>query len=93
MLSRLASFKFSSISLLATSQDHAVIAEYTGEAFVGMLVNYDAVDDEIARFVPRTVEGIPCVTNQSEDLMQAITNRPSRKRMECKYSRRQGYLG
>jgi hypothetical protein len=75
MLRRLASFKLSGISLLATSRDHAVISEYIGEAFAGISVDYDAVDEEIASFVPRTIEGIPRFRNQPEDLKQAITKR------------------
>jgi hypothetical protein len=52
-----------------------MIAEYRGEAFAGMSVDYDAIDDEIAAFVPRAIEGIPRFRNQSEDLKQAITKR------------------
>jgi hypothetical protein len=40
-----------------------------------MSVDYDTIDDEVAAFVPRAIEGIPRFRNQSEDLRQAITKR------------------
>jgi hypothetical protein len=59
--------KLAGISLLATIRDHTVTAEYRGEAFAGISVDHDAID-EIATFVPRASEGIPRFENQPENL-------------------------
>jgi hypothetical protein len=75
MLHRIAGMSLAGISILATSREHAAIAEYLAPEYVGISVDYDAIDREIAAYVPRAIDGIPRLKRQSPEVRDAITAR------------------
>jgi hypothetical protein len=74
MLRRIASMNLAGISILATSREHATIAEHLSE-YVRIAVDYDAVDREIAVYVPRAIDRIPRLKRQPIEIRDAITTR------------------
>jgi hypothetical protein len=58
LLRRIASMNLRGVSVLATSREHAIIAEYLSSNFSCISVDYRAIDREIAAHIPRVMAGI-----------------------------------
>jgi hypothetical protein len=63
------------VSILATSREHADIAEYLKLDFVSVSMDYKAIDHEIAAYVPQAINSIPRLQRQSVEVKHAITTR------------------
>ncbi|OAL44918.1 hypothetical protein IQ07DRAFT_226254 [Pyrenochaeta sp. DS3sAY3a] len=75
MLRRLALKRWPHVSILATSRDRADIQGYLQPSFQDISMDYDKVDADIRRYVPRAIEDSPPLQRQAPDIKMEIVNR------------------
>lgn len=63
------------LSVLVTSRERAVIADYLEPVFVSVSMDYDKIDQEIALYVTRSLESIPRLARQSSETRSAVITR------------------
>lgn len=75
MIRRLALKRWPHVSILATSRDRADIQGYLQPSFQDISMDYEKVDADIRRYVPRAIEDSPQLHRQAPDVKREIVNR------------------
>ena len=75
MVRRIASMNLGGVSILATSREHAIVAEYLASDFTRISADYQAIDQEIAAHIPRMIATSFRLRRQPNEVKDAITER------------------